>query len=172
MFAFLRPLSGPAHTAELHGPRVYLRVPRAGDWRAWTEIRTASRAFLEPWEPTWSKGAVSRGAYRRRLRRQTREGRDDTGWRLRQFVKASWALPRASRLSLLGYDEVFVDLNDTDWGQNAGFAQNRFFAGIGFQLDADRRAVMEVGYLNQFIQGDPANEMNHILVLNLLLIPV
>ena len=101
MFAFLRPLSGPAHTAELHGPRVYLRVPRVGDWRAWTEIRTVSRAFLEPWEPTWSKGAVSRGAYRRRLRRQARESRDDTGYAFFIFRRADDTLVGGVTLSNL-----------------------------------------------------------------------
>ena len=80
MFAFLRPLSGPTHSARLYGPRVYLRAPRGGDWRVWSQVRTASREFLEPWEPTWPKGAVGRSAFRHRLRRQARESRDDSGY--------------------------------------------------------------------------------------------
>ena len=64
----------------IHGSRVYLRAPRGSDWRAWSTIRAASRGFLEPWEPTWPKNALSRGSFRRRLRRQARESLDDTGY--------------------------------------------------------------------------------------------
>jgi ribosomal-protein-alanine N-acetyltransferase len=92
VFAFLRPLSDPTHSARLDGPRVYLRAPRGGDWRAWSEIRTASRRFLEPWEPTWPNGAVTRAAYRNRLRRQLRESRDGTGYAFFIFRAADDAL--------------------------------------------------------------------------------
>jgi ribosomal-protein-alanine N-acetyltransferase len=46
----------------------------------WAELRTASREFLERWEPTWPQDALSRAAYRRRLRRQVREGNDGVGY--------------------------------------------------------------------------------------------
>ncbi len=58
------------------------------DWRAWAEIRAASREFLEPWEPEWPKGALSRAAFRRRVRRQTRESREDTGYSFIVFARA------------------------------------------------------------------------------------
>ena len=64
---------------ELTTDALYLRAPRMSDWRAWAELRAVSREFLRPWEPTWPSDALSRGAFRRRLRRQQREGWEGTG---------------------------------------------------------------------------------------------
>lgn len=79
VFGFLRPTSSPV-VRPLRGNRVYLRQPRTEDWRGWAEVRSASRAFLEPWEPRWPKDALSRAAFRRRLRRQERDRREDSGY--------------------------------------------------------------------------------------------
>ena len=49
------------------GEGVFLRPPRIGDYTAWSELRRRSRAFLQPWEPTWPADDLSRAAYRRRL---------------------------------------------------------------------------------------------------------
>ncbi|MDR3512532.1 MAG: GNAT family protein [Caulobacteraceae bacterium] len=46
---------------------VVLRPPRSSDYAAWSDLRRRSRAFLQPWEPTWPVDDLSRGAYRRRL---------------------------------------------------------------------------------------------------------
>lgn len=48
--------------------RVILRPPVQRDWRKWAALRAESRDFLMPWEPTWAHDALTRGAYRRRLR--------------------------------------------------------------------------------------------------------
>jgi ribosomal-protein-alanine N-acetyltransferase len=48
------------------GP-IFLRPPRAGDYGPWSDLRRASRAFLQPWEPSWPADDLSRSAYRRRL---------------------------------------------------------------------------------------------------------
>ena len=80
MFGFLKSDAPSAATAYLEGAAVYLRPPQVSDWQAWAELRAASRAFLEPWEPKWAEGALARAAYRRRLRRQARESRDETGF--------------------------------------------------------------------------------------------
>ena len=80
MFGFLKSDSAAAATPVLEGDTVYLRPPQIGDWQAWAELRAASRAFLEPWEPKWAEGALTRTAFRRRLRRQARESREDTGY--------------------------------------------------------------------------------------------
>ena len=54
-----------AYAAE--GERVGLRSPRMGDYAAWAALRTASRDFLPPWEPTWPEDDLTRAAFRRRL---------------------------------------------------------------------------------------------------------
>ena len=51
----------------LEGDGVTLRPPRMADYREWAELRTASRAFLQPWEPTWPHDDLTRSAFRRRL---------------------------------------------------------------------------------------------------------
>lgn len=60
--------------------RVYLRYPLLSDWRAWADLREASRTFLTPWEPTWPADALDRNAFRRRLRRQYLEIEEDRGY--------------------------------------------------------------------------------------------
>ena len=51
----------------LEGETVRLRPPRSGDYRAWAELRAASRLFLQPWEPSWPADDLTRAAFRRRL---------------------------------------------------------------------------------------------------------
>lgn len=46
---------------------VRLRAPRMSDYREWAELRAASRAFLQPWEPRWPEDDLTRAAFRRRL---------------------------------------------------------------------------------------------------------
>jgi ribosomal-protein-alanine N-acetyltransferase len=64
----------------LVGPRVTLRAPERNDWQQWAELRAASKAFLVPWEPTWSDDALSRAAFRRRLARYALEWHSDQGY--------------------------------------------------------------------------------------------
>lgn len=59
---------------------VYLRYPHMGDYPAWAALRGESREFLEPWEPSWAPDELSRGAFRRRIRRYQREIRSDTAY--------------------------------------------------------------------------------------------
>jgi [ribosomal protein S5]-alanine N-acetyltransferase len=57
----------PESGLRIEGDGVRLRPPRAGDYPEWREVRAASRAFLQPWEPTWPADDLSRAAFRRRL---------------------------------------------------------------------------------------------------------
>ena len=53
----------------LVGERVRLRVPVASDYRQWARLRGESRAFLEPWEPSWAPDELDYSAWRLRLGR-------------------------------------------------------------------------------------------------------
>jgi hypothetical protein len=107
---------------------------------------------------------------RTRLEQRFIVGRGDVGWRLRQFVKLKKPILPRARIFVAAYDEVMFDLNATTWGQRAGFAQNRLFAGLGWSVDAGSRVSVELGYLNQFLSRSvAADRMNHILSLNLFL---
>lgn len=55
------------HDLRLEGDGVRLRPHRNGDFVEWAALRTASRDFLQPWEPTWPADDLTRGAWRRRL---------------------------------------------------------------------------------------------------------
>ncbi|MCH7943928.1 MAG: GNAT family N-acetyltransferase [Proteobacteria bacterium] len=99
MFTFLRSDDGQASVDRLDGRVVYLRPPQSSDWRAWAEVRAASRAFLKPWEPTWSEAALTRTTYRHRLRIQARERRDNTGHRFFIFRRDDDSLAGGVNLS-------------------------------------------------------------------------
>lgn len=119
---------------------------------------------------TWSRpvGGFSFSS-RTRLEQRFRDDGDDTGWRLRQFFKAAYALPGSSNVSLVGYDELFFGLNETDWGARSGFDRNRLFLGVGWRLGQSSNSL-EIGYLNQYIDSASGNDlMEHILSLNLFL---
>lgn len=51
------------------GEHIFLRHPLPGDFSEWSQLRAASRAFLEPWEPRWSDDDLTRPAFRHRIRR-------------------------------------------------------------------------------------------------------
>ena len=74
--------------------RVYLRFPVQRDWRNWAALRAESRDFLAPWEPTWAYDALTRGAYRRRLKMYKAE--------MRQGVTYSFLIFRRVDDVLLG----------------------------------------------------------------------
>ena len=62
------------------GAGVILRAPHSGDFAEWAALRAASRNFLVPWEPTWPSDDLSRGAFRRRLKRYAEDQRSDLAY--------------------------------------------------------------------------------------------
>lgn len=64
----------------LAGPRVVVRTPEREDFDEWAALRTASRAFLAPFEPSWPSDAVTRAGFRRRLQRYAADWRSDQGY--------------------------------------------------------------------------------------------
>jgi hypothetical protein len=73
----------------------------------------------------------------------------DVRYRPRQMLRFLHPFAAEPRLSLIVWDEFFVRANTTPSGGNAGFDQNRAFAGFGWTVDKGLRA--ELGYLNQRI---------------------
>ncbi len=60
----------------IEGVGVTLRRPQMSDYEQWSRLRERSRAFLTPWEPSWAPDELTRGGYRRRLRRYMKDVRD------------------------------------------------------------------------------------------------
>ncbi|AOG05417.1 MAG: GNAT family protein [Bosea sp. (in: a-proteobacteria)] len=59
-----------------------LRAPQAGDYAAWSLLRTESRDFLTPWEPTWNEDDLTRNSFRLRVKRAAREIAADEAYSL------------------------------------------------------------------------------------------
>lgn len=83
---------GQGPDLRLERGRIYVRPPVQRDWRTWAELRAESREFLVPWEPTWTYDALTRGAFRRRLRMNRGEMRQGVGYSLLIFRSADDAL--------------------------------------------------------------------------------
>ena len=79
---------------------------------------------------------------------------DETGYRARQFLR--WIKPLDERWSATAWNETFIALNDTDFGAEAGYDQNRTFAGVRWR--ASKALSIEGGYLfNHINAGDQSN---------------
>lgn len=70
MFRFL---SRHAGGIRLHDEERMLRMPRYADFDDWRRLRSESKAFLQPWEPTWSADDLTERSYRERVNRYERE---------------------------------------------------------------------------------------------------
>ena len=121
------------------------------------------------WQQYMWSGATPLGGFTSRTRFEQRwqTNGNETGGRFRQMFKLSWPIPVYPAVSLVGWDEVFIHLNDTNWGARQGFDQNRGFAGIGYRMLPP--VLVEIGYMNQYINRSTLDSMNHILSLNLFL---
>jgi hypothetical protein len=110
----------------------------------------------------------ARGLYvwgRSRIEQRMFEGRRDTGWRLRQFVRAQMPLRRGGTLSGVIVVEGFYTANSTDWGARAGIDQLRTFAGLS--IPVGKKVNLEPGYLNQTVFRRGPNRTNRIASINM-----
>ena len=79
--AFMRGLTFPGgQQPVIRGQGIYLRYPRISDYIAWARLRGESREFLTPWEPVWADDELTRGAFRRRIKRSQKETRLDSAY--------------------------------------------------------------------------------------------
>jgi ribosomal-protein-alanine N-acetyltransferase len=85
----------------IRGDGHYLRPPQTGDFEVWADLRARSRAFLEPWEPSWPADDLTRPAFRRRVRRYAEEIHTDSAYPLFLFRTADDALVGGLTLGLI-----------------------------------------------------------------------
>jgi [ribosomal protein S5]-alanine N-acetyltransferase len=98
--AFMRGLTFPGGLQPIiAGESVYLRYPRMTDFPAWVALRGESRDFLTPWEPTWATDELTKGAFRRRIKRYHKEARLDTAYAFFVFRTADDTLMGGCTLS-------------------------------------------------------------------------
>lgn len=105
---------------------------------------------------------------RTRLEQRWRSNGDDMGWRLREMLRFEKSFDSKRQGSnALVYSELFVALNDTDWGARGGLDQIRNF--VGLEIPVGGASTIEAGYLNQAInQTGGRMRMNHVASLTLL----
>lgn len=102
---------------------------------------------------------------RTRLEQRWLEGADRTSVRLRHMLRAAYPLGKNQKWSLVGSNELFVNLNSVEGGPQGGVDQNRVF--LGLHRKFNKHVNAEAGYLNQYINAkDPiADRMNHVILL-------
>ena len=141
----------------------------------WIATDPAGRGNIDEhriWQQyTWATKIQSDTFYARsRLEQRFVDPGDDLGWRFRQFLRYTHPFGSDTPLGLRLWNEFFFDLNETDWGADPGFRQNRFFAGLGWTFEHAQAATLEFGYLNQYLlRANRTDSANHILAVTLLL---
>ena len=77
------------HTTFVRGDGVFLRPAEMADFEAWARLRERSRAFLTPWEPIWPADDLTRGGFKRRLKRYNEDFRGDQAYPFFLFQKGT-----------------------------------------------------------------------------------
>lgn len=112
-------------------------------------------------------GKQERIIFRARLEESQLSHQSQIAFRFRQRVALE--LDHAfiySKLFPFFYDEVFFQLNNTNYTSSKFVSQNRVFVGFNFHLSKEN--WWEIGYINQFQMRTPLNNQNllsHILSL-------
>lgn len=97
--AFFRTAAFAEMLPTIEGERVILRQPQMSDFSEWAALREKSHEFLAPWEPVWPADDLTRGAFRRRLKRYVEDQRSDQAYSFLIFRKADNALVGGITLS-------------------------------------------------------------------------
>lgn len=153
----------------------YQITPNTNVWAGYAWINTLGPGRIEiidehriwqqvMWTPKFEQFSF---LARSRFEQRFLEIGDDMGLRFRQFFKIDRPFRCNSPNSFVIWNETFLDLNETDWGQQGRLGQNRLFLGLGKKLNGANKPKFEVGYLNQYVRNKPGDDrVNHILSLN------
>lgn len=126
-------------------------------WAGYAYIRTDQPYARNPsnenriWEQaSWQKlfGRTDLSS-RTRLEQRFHSAGSGTGVRLREMGKLMQPLGTKKMWLVVFYDEMFINLNSTNFGAKSGADRNRAFLGPGINLSGSIRA--EFGYMNQYI---------------------
>ncbi len=145
---------------------------------AWTPGWNARRQFIDEhraWQQ-WSYDipglpAGLRVLVRSRFEQRVRPESGRVALRARQFARLLVPFAPGSPVHLSLWDEIFFALSDaanTDgsFWQRTGVEQNRIFVGLGWSVEPGLR--IEAGYLNHWIIRPQADEIHHVLSINVL----
>ena len=157
----LRPGVGAQLTPWLTLWAGYAWVPTFGDRSRGTthEHRVWEQITLSHQTAGWSFQS------RTRLEQRVSDAGDDVGHRIREFVRVNWQPDANFPMGAAFWDEIFIGLNNTDWGAPKGFDQNRLF--LGPFLNPLPWARLEMGYLFAYLDRGNADLAAHVLAVNL-----
>lgn len=162
----LRPAVGWKVTKDLTLYQGYAYVEDHGTGPVLVE----NRSFQEV---NWKIGEYNglKTSSRTRFEQRWRSDGKDVAFRARQqFRVAAPLFEGADSVSLVGWSETFIALNDADWGPKAGFDQLRTFAGL--EVPIGGKSTVEVGYINRLIKSSGSGlQTDHIVSLNLSIRP-
>jgi len=142
-------------------------------WAGYAYIRTdqpyARKASNENriWEQaSWQHSFGSTDlSSRTRLEERFHSAGSDIGVRLREMGKLMQPLGAKNLWLIAVYDEIFINLNSTNFGARSGADRNRAFAGPGVNLSRSIRA--EMGYMNQYtFNNNGPDRVDHTLSIN------
>lgn len=117
-----------------------------------------------PWQQLAFPIATVKDAFtlsnRTRFEQRFRDDGDDVGLRLRQQIRLMVPLG-STRWNAVGWSEIFLNLNDTDWGAQSGLDRWRNFVGVNIPLRDG--VVIEPGYLNQYVNRSASDQIDHVV---------
>ncbi|SDQ80083.1 GNAT family protein [Pseudovibrio sp. Tun.PSC04-5.I4] len=129
--SFFKMSPSPQSLSTLKTDRLYLRAPVIADFAQWSELREQSRSFLQPWEPTWPADDLTKGAFRKRIRRYNRNIREGTHYPFFLFDQTTDQLVGGLNLS-----NVRRGVSQT---ASLGYWMGAQFAGNGLMREAVQR---------------------------------
>lgn len=99
---------------------------------------------------------INRAKFQHRYRFEQRFREEGFKMRMRYFLAFNIPLNHPEMVKntvyLSAYNEIFINLSDNP------FDRNRLYGGLGFKFNKNFR--MEIGYMNQFMKGPDADQLN------------
>jgi hypothetical protein len=147
---------------------IYDIAPKTSLWFGYVYVRTyTDNPLIEKEHRYWQQilhefepiNGIRLRAFTR-LEQRTFEGTSDIGHKIRQRVTLNFPFKNNPNLSTLIFDEYHHNLNSTDFGARRGFDQNRLFAGFAYKISP--KSLVEIGYLNQYVNRKNEDAMNHV----------
>ena len=137
--AFFRAVSVSELSPAVQGDGVFLRAPQMADFADWVRVREQSRDFLTPWEPVWPADDLTRGGFKRRLKRYSEDFRGDQAYPFFLFDKGSGRL--VGGLTLTNIRRGVAQAGSLGYWIGAPFARQGFMtagvrAFVPFAFDA------------------------------------
>ncbi|EFL88895.1 GNAT family N-acetyltransferase [Ahrensia sp. R2A130] len=125
----------PPQPTRLETERLLLRRPETADFQKWRELRESSRAFLQPYEPTWARDEFSTANWRTRMRRHEAD--------IAQGRSLPWFLFSHDHALLGGITVSNIRRGVADTG-TLGYWMGEAYAGLGFMSEAVKAVTTDL----------------------------